>query len=279
MDAGVNAIMGNVTSGATAAIIDLTKEDGILQLTPSGSSEELTKNDNAFRLCFTDPFQGETMADYSFNDLGYKTAAIIYDNSDTYSTGVMDAFVAKYEANGGTIVTKESFVDGDVDFTTQLTSIKDKNPDMIFTPTYYQAAAYITTQAAELGMAIPFLGSDGWDGILTQIVNPADAEGSIFLSPFLASDTAENTVNFVTKYNEKYKTTPDQFAADGYDSVYVIAAAMTKAGNIENADLIKAMTEINVKGLTGDISFTADGEPDKGAKFIVIENGEYKIKQ
>lgn len=278
MDSGVNAIMGNVTSGSTAAIIDLTKEDGILQLTPSGSAQELTKHDNAFRICFTDPFQGVEMANYAVNESKYMTAGIIYDNSDDYSTGVMEAFVNQFEVNGGTVVAKESFVDGDVDFTTQLTSIKDKNPDVIFVPSYYQEAAYITTQAAELGMTIPFLGSDGWDGVLSQIVDAADLEGAIFLSPFLASDTAEETVSFVNKYNSKYKAVPDQFAADGYDSVYVIKAAMEKAGNIKNADLIKAMTQINVKGLTGDISFTADGEPNKGAKFIVIENGEYKVK-
>ncbi len=127
-------------------------------------------------------------------------------------------------------------------------------------------------------MSLPFIGSDGWDGVLANIVDPSALEGAVFLSPFLATDANESVQNFVKTYNEKYKATPDQFAADGYDTVYVIKAALEKAGSTKSEDLIKAMTEIQVSGLTGDVSFTADGEPDKGAKYIEIVGGEYTAK-
>lgn len=92
----------------------------------------------------------------------------------------------------------------------------------------------------------------------------------------LPADTSEKVVNFVASYESAYSATPDQFAADAYDAVYVIKAAMEKAGSIESADMIAAMTQITVDGLTGDgITFTAQGEPNKGAKFIQIINGEY----
>ena len=276
MDKGINALMGTVTSGACLAITDLTYEDGILQITPSGSAIDCTKNPNAFRICFTDPLQGETMADYAINKLGYSKIAVIYNNADEYSTGIKDAFEAKVSELGGTITASESFVTDDVDFNTQLTSIKGTDAEVIFVPAYYNDATYITKQAKELGMTLPFLGSDGWDGVLGTVTDTTTIEGAVFLSPFFAADTSENVVSFVKAYETAYGATPDQFAADAYDAIYVIKAVMEKAGSIESADLIAAMTQIEINGLTGvNMSFTADGEPNKGAKFIKIVNGAY----
>ena len=277
MDKGINALMGTVTSGAGLGIIELTKEEGILMLTPSGSAAGLTQYDNAFRLCFTDPLQGVTMSNYA-KDAGYTKIAIIYNNSDEYSTGMMQAFIDQVAVNGGEIVASESFVDGDVDFNTQLTAIKATDAEVIFVPAYYGDAAYITTQAADLGMSIPFLGGDGWDGVIAQSVDPAVLEGSVFLTPFIATDTDAKVQSFVKKYQEEYDVVPDQFAADGYDSIYVIAAAMTEAGTTKSADLIAAMTKIKVDGLTGSMTFNADGEPNKGANFVEIKGGQYIAK-
>lgn len=278
MDKGIQALLGTVTSGAGLAIADQTNADGILQITPSGSAKDLTKNPNAFRLCFTDPLQGETMAKYAVETLGLKKVALLYNNSDDYSTGVAEAFESKVKELGGEVVAKEAFVTDAVDFTTQLTSIKGTDAQIIFAPVYYQDAAYITTQASELGMTLPFIGSDGWDGVLDKVVDKKVLEGAVFLSPFLATDPDTAVQSFVTKYKEKYNATPDQFAADGYDTVYVIKAALEKAGKTDSKDLIKAMTEIEVKGLTGTVTFDASGEPNKGAKFVEIKNGEYASK-
>lgn len=277
MDKGMDALMGTVTSGAGLGIIDLTHKEGILMLTPSGSAAGLTKYDNAFRLCFTDPLQGVTMANYA-KDAGYTKIAVLYNNSDEYSTGMMQAFVDQVKANGGTIVASESFVTGDVDFNTQLTAIKATDAEVIFVPAYYNDAAYATTQAAELGMKLPFLGGDGWDGVIAQTVDPSVLEGAVFLTPFFATDSDPAVQSFVKKYEEAYKATPDQFAADGYDSIYVIAAALEKAGSTESADLIAAMTKIKVDGLTGSMTFSENGEPNKAANFVEIKGGQYTAK-
>ena len=276
MDQGIQALVGTTTSGACIAIADLTAADGILQVTPSGSAIDCVKNDNAFRICFTDPLQGETMADFAINQLGYQNVAVIYNSADEYSTGIKDAFEAKVKELGGNIAASEAFATGDVDFNTQLTKIKGSGAEVIFVPAYYQDATYITKQAADMGLELPFLGSDGWDGVLGTVTDASTVENAIFLSPFFAADTSEKVVNFVSSYESAYSATPDQFAADAYDAVYVIKAAMEKAGSIESADMIAAMTQITVDGLTGDgITFTAQGEPNKGAKFIQIINGEY----
>lgn len=279
MDKGANAILGTVTSGAGLGIIDLTNKDGILMLTPSGSAAGLTKHSNAFRLCFTDPVQGVTMADFAVKTQGYKKIAVIYNNSDDYSTGMMQAFVDQVKKDGGEVVASESFTKGDVDFNTQLTKIKGTDAEVIFVPAYYQDAAYITTQATALGMKLPFLGGDGWDGVIAQSTDKTSLEGTIFLSPFYATDTDTKVQNFVKKYKEANKdATPDQFAADGYDGVYVMAAAMEKAGNTDSKDLIAAMTKIKVDGITGSMSFNENGEPNKGVKFVEIKDGKYTSK-
>lgn len=273
MDNKMDALLGAVTSGSCLAVTNLTQEDDILMLTPSGSADKITDNANVFRLCFTDPLQGETMAEHMITDLKFSKVAVIYKNSDEYSTGVYEAFAAKVAELGGTITTAEAFADGE-DFNTQLTSIKGTDAEAIFAPIYYGDASHVVTQAADLSMTLPFFGSDGWDGILDTVTDKATVEGATFLSPFFSGDKA--AADFVTKYNEAYKATPDQFAADGYDGIYVIKAALEQAGSTETADLVKAMTEISVDGLTGEgISFTADGEPQKGAKFIKIVDGAY----
>ncbi|MFA9465440.1 MAG: ABC transporter substrate-binding protein [Velocimicrobium sp.] len=277
MDGGMNALLGCVTTASCLSVVDLAKEDGILMITPSGSAADITKNDNVFRLCFTDPLQGETMAERMITDLGYKKIAVIYKNSDAYSKGVYEAFEAKVKELGAMITTTEAFADGE-DFNTQLTSIKGTDAEAIFAPMYYTDAAHIVTQAADLSLNLPFFGSDGWDGILDTVTDSTTVEGATFLSPFFSGDAS--AADFVSKYSDAYDTTPDQFAADGYDCVYVFKAALEKAGTTDNAAIISAMTSISVDGLTGKgISFSADGEPQKGARFITIKDGSYTAAQ
>ena len=165
-----------------------------------------------------------------------------------------------------------------MDFNTQLTKIKGTNADVIVVCGYYQAATYITKQAADMGLEIPFLGSDGWDGVLETVTDPATVEGAVFLSSFFSAATDEMTSSFVSTYEENYGSTPDQFAADAYDAVYVIKAAMEQAGSIDSDALISAMHQVQIDGLTGaGLSFDENGEPNKDAKFIQILDGAYTI--
>ena len=271
---GMGVLLGCVTSGSSLAVTSLSAQDKILQITPSGSAADITANDNVFRLCFTDPLQGKTLADFVAGK-DYSKIAILYNNADEYSTGIKDAFKEELKAKGkdSIVVDEESFKTEDVDYTTQLTKIKNAGAEAIFVPAYYQAAAYITQQAKSAGMNTAFIGSDGWDGVIAQVTDKSAVEGAVFLSPFLASDPSAK--KFVDAYKAKYNATPDQFAADGYDTVYVIKAALEKAGSTKSEDLIAAMTQIEVDGLTGKVTFDASGEPNKEAKFVTITNGEY----
>lgn len=276
MDEDITAILGAVTSGCSIAVGDESIKDGILQITPSGSAQNCTKNANAFRICFTDPVQGETMANY-IADQGFKSVAIIYDVADEYSKGITDAFVAQAQARGLNIAAQESFNTGDVDFKTQLTKIKGTDADCIFLPIYYSEVAAISEQAETVGLGLPYFGCDGWDGVIDQLNgDTANIEGAIFLTPFVASVDDEKTKAFVDKYKTAYTDAPSQFAADGYDGVYAIKLAIEECGDdVTNENLIAAMTKISVSGLTGDMTFTADGEPNKSTKFATIKDGQY----
>lgn len=276
MDSKVNVILGSVTSGCSIAVSEESVNDGILQITPSGSAMDCTKHPNSFRICFTDPLQGKLMAQY-ISEQGLKSPAIIYDVASDYSKGIHDAFVEQANALGMTIAADESFTGGDVDFKTQLTKIKSSGADCLFLPIYYTEVGYISEQAVTVGVELPYFGCDGWDGVINQLNgNTANIEGATFLTPFVANSSNPKVTAFVDAYNKTYNSTPDQFAADAYDGVYVIKALLeTTGGDVSNEALIDAMTKINVDGATGSMSFTADGEPNKSAMVAVIQNGEY----
>lgn len=274
-DKKINALMGTVTSGACLAIISDTEKDGILQITPSASAPDCIKNSNAFRICFDDFFQGETMAAYAVEQLGHKKVAVIYHNDSDYSLGMAEAFKKKVESLGGTVVAYEASGEKDVDFTTQLTKIKASDAEILFFPGYYEPAAKIASQAKDQGISLPIIGGDGWDGVLKSAADPATVENVVFSSPF--SPTLEEAKDFVEAYKAAYKDTPDQFAADGYDAIYTMKAALEEAKSVDSAALIAAMTKIEVKGLTGTMTFSAEGVPNKEVKLIVIKDGNYEL--
>ena len=286
MDKGMDVLVGCVTSDASVAINDLVLEEGILQITPSASQKEAAQNPNSFRLCFTDPLQGTTMAEYAYTTLGYRKAAIVYNQDDSYSTGILEVFRSKFTELGGTIVVEAPFSNNTEDFSAHVTKVQDAGADCLILPFYNDMAAKFLTAAYAKSLSLPMIGSDGMDGILNYLKgeDAKMAEGLIYLTPFIASDPDEKIQKFVSTYKEKYGAEPDQFAADGYDCVFVVAAALEQAGvnspaDLNNEELIAAMKQITVNGLTGSVSFDENGEPMKGAKFAKVENGAYVAVQ
>ena len=275
MDKGMNALVGAVTSVPCIAVTEESHADGLLQITPSGSAAAAAQYDNCFRICFTDPQQGQHMADYIFTEQGITSCAVLYDVSDAYSSGIRDAFVEAYKALGGTVAADESFASGDVDFHTQLTTIKNSGAEALFMPFYYQEVAYVANQAGDVGLEVPYFGCDGWDGVIKQLNGDTTlVDGSAFLTPFLPNATDEKTVAFVAAYQEAYGAIPDQFAADGYDAVYAIAAALEKAGSADNEALVAAMYEIEIDGVTGHMSWDENGDATKSAIIAIIRDGD-----
>lgn len=284
IDEGMQVSLGSVTSGACIALTEESQVDGMLVITPSASAKEVTTYDNVFRVCFTDPDQGIYAADFIADNAIATKIAIIYDKSNDYSVGIHDNFVTEAANVGLEIVTDQAFTDqSNTDFSVQLQAVADSGAELVFLPIYAQEAAYILTQSTSADLDVTFFGCDGLDGVLTKIgeANQAACEGVMLLTPFAADAQDEMTVAFVAKYQEVYNSTPDQFAADGYDAVYAIKAALEQAGIDDLSDpdfdqkMIAAMTEITLEGLTGSMTWTADGEPTKAATAVVIQDGAY----
>ena len=287
-DWGMQALVGTVTSAPCIAVEAEASNDNVFLITPSGTAVDCISGANAFRLCFSDPTQGTKSAEYiGMNGLGTKVA-IIYDSSDPYSAGICESFKAEAGNQGIEVVATEAFTaDSKTDFKVQLQKSKDSGADLLFLPIYYQEASLILQQAKEIGFAPTIFGCDGLDGILgVENFDVALAEGVMLLTPFAADAQDEATQKFVATYAERHNEVPMQFAADAYDAVYAVKAAIEKAAataDMSASDLCDAMkvamTEITVEGLTGTITWDASGEPNKEPKAVVINNGEYKSMQ
>ena len=285
-DWGMQVLMGTVTSAPCVAVADKTNADNMLQITPSGSSVECAQNPNVFRVCFSDPDQGAASATYIAENKLAEKIAVIYDSSDVYSSGIYEKFAAEAANQGLEIVDAEAFTaDSNKDFSTQLQKAKDAGADLVFLPIYYTEASLILKQADTMGYAPKFFGCDGMDGIL-QVENfdTKLAEGLMLLTPFAADAQDELTQKFATSYKENYGETPIQFAADAYDAIYAIKAAMEEADITpetsvsDTCDKMKeAMLKIKVNGLTGeDMTWTEDGEPHKAPKAVKVVDGAYQ---
>lgn len=284
-DWGMQVLMGTVTTTPCVAVADKTAEDGMFQLTPSASSTDVIVNDNVFQACFTDPNQGTASAQYiAENSLATK-AAVIYDSSSVYSSGIEATFVEEAAAQGIEIVAEESFTaDSKTDFSTQLQKAQSAGAELVFLPIYYAEASIILTQANGMGYEPIFFGVDGMDGILNvENFDTSLAEGVMLLTPFAADAGDEATQAFVAKYQEAYGEVPNQFAADAYDAIYAIKAAMEEAGVTPDmsvsdmgAAMSEAMTKISVDGVTGvGMTWQATGEVSKAPKAVVIKDGAY----
>ena len=284
-DKGMQILMGTVISASCMTVAENTHDDNMFMLTPSGSAVECVKYDNAFRVCFSDPNQGIASADYIADQkLGTKIA-VIYDSSNAYSAGIYEKFKSEAAAKNLTLVSETAFTkDSNKDFTVQLQQAKSAGADLLFLPIYYTEASLILSQANKMGYAPKMFGVDGMDGILkVKNFDTKLAEGVVLLTPFAADAKDELTQKFVNSYKTKFGDIPNQFGADAYDAIYIIKAAIEKAGvtpdqsvsDICNA-LKTAMTQIKVDGVTGlGMTWTAEGEPNKSPKGMVIKNGEY----
>lgn len=296
MDRKMQILLGTVTSKPCEVIVNESYKDKVFQITPSATSigslipevgradRSLLEYQNSYRVCFNDPEQGAKVAEYIADKMNLKKVAIIYNNSDTYSTGITNRFKEVAKEKGLEIVAEESFASDDVtDFRVQLQTISTKNADIVFLPIYYQPASAILKQNPMKDMK--FIGCDGLDGIISQLGADAKlAESVLLTTPFNPYSANEKVQKFVEAYKKAYNNEmPIQFAANAYDAVYIIKQALEKA-DVKDAKikyneladkLMTSILEIQFDGVTGAITWSKEGEPNKDAKFVRVEDGKY----
>ncbi len=290
-DWGMQLLLGTVTTTPAIAVASEAYNDRIFMLTPSGSSTDiLAGKDNVFQVCFTDPNQGMKSAQYiAEHDLG-SSIGIIYQNDSAYSTGIFESFMEEAEAQGLKIVYTGVFQEStQTDFSVQLTEAQSAGADLLFLPIYYTPASVILTQAAAQNYAPLFFGVDGMDGILTvEGFDASLAEGVMLLTPFSAYSSDEASQAFTEKYQTAYGDLPNQFAADAYDGMYILKAAIEAAGVTPDMSaeeiceaLIAVMPTLSITGLTsggGEMTWSATGEVEKEPLAATIQDGVYVME-
>jgi branched-chain amino acid transport system substrate-binding protein len=284
----VAAIIGPVTSSPTFGVAEASAADNVPCITGTATHPDVTSyGKNFFRTCFEDPFQGGAMARFAFEKLDAKTAAVIYNVSDAYSTGLYNAFRESAEKAGLQIVGAESYANDDVDFNAQLTGIAKSAPDVLFIPDYYNKAYLICSQARKAGIKSIFLGVDGTDGVLQ--IEGADYsvfDGMYFPNHYFPDDPSPLVQNLRKNYEASYGAAPNSFAALGYDAAAILFDAVAKASSAgvkigatpeSYQAIIDNMAATDLECVTGRITFV-NNNPVKDVSVIRISEGAYKFE-
>jgi len=275
----VIAVLGEVASRRSLAAAPISQRYKIPMITPASTNERVTEvGDYIFRVCFIDPFQGEVLAKFAFNDLKARRVAILKDIQQDYSVGLTDSIAAHFKTLGGEVLAPVSYTSGDADFRAILTQVRSQKPDAVFVTGYYPEAAIITRQARELGMTMPMLGGDGWVG--DALRNGREALNNTYISNHYSGDNPAPIVqDFVKSYRAKYNRDPDAIAALAYDAVKVLAEALNRAQTTDGQKLRDALAASDVPGVTGQLKMNAKRNVDKPAVIqeVTFANGEVKF--
>ena len=286
---GVSVVLGSYGSGVSIAAGGIFADAKVAAIGASCTNPQVTLgNDYYFRVCFLDPFQGTVMANYAFQD-GAKTAAVITQLGDDYSSGLGNFFLKAFKGLAGdaAIVSNEQFQTNQTDFKAILTNVKAANPDVIFAPSSIATAPLLIKQARELGITAKIMAGDTWENV-TIIENAgADAEGVTFSTFF---DEADPTAaDFVKGFKEYLKANPESLeknggegvaavSALGYDAYMTAIAAIQAAGTTDSQAIRDALPSVSITGVTGAITFDENGDAKKDMAYIkTVEGGAFKF--
>jgi branched-chain amino acid transport system substrate-binding protein len=272
----VSYILGSSTSGATMGMTALAQQNKVILISPSATNIDVTRaGDYIFRACFIDPFQGIVGADFAYDTLESRRAAVLYDAGADYNTGLASEFKKEFITIGGEIVADEAYQTGDVDFNAQITRIKAADPDVVYLPNYYNDVTLQAKQLRAQGITCALVGGDGWDSLID---NAGDEVLNGFWSAGFAADTTDpKGVAFVEAFQMQFNRPASQFAALGYDSMMIVAEGIKAAGTFDTAAVKDAMANVNENFVTGNIRFDADRNPVKGAAINEIVRRDGKL--
>ncbi len=271
----VIGILGAKNSKCSIPMGPICTSNNIPMVTPTSTNQKVTEEggEYVYRACFIDPFQGQALAKFAKNDLSATTASIIYDISDDYSMGLAEAFKEAFVAQGGEIISEETYSSGQSDFNAQLTNIKDSNPDILFMPGFYSYVGLIAKQAKALGIEATFLGGDGWDSADLVEIGGTAMEDSYYSVFYASDDTAQAVVDFKEAYMSKYGSEPDGYAALSYDAAMVMINAVKNAGSTDPEAIREALQNTDLDVVSGHIKYDENRNPIKSAVICTVKDG------
>jgi branched-chain amino acid transport system substrate-binding protein len=278
-DEKVVAVLGEVASSLSMVGAPIAQKAKVPMISPSSTNPDVTDiGDYIFRVCFLDDFQGWVAARFTFDNLGKKKAAILYDQGQAYSSGLADFYEKAFKEMGGEIVTKAAYTGGNLEISSQIQQLKSSGADAIFLPGYYSDAATIIRKSREAGITATFIGGDGWDSEELGKIAGNALDGNYFANHYSPLEDRPEVKNFVTKYKAEFGAEPDGLAALGYDAALVLFDAMDRAPSLAGPDLRSAIAATkNFTGVTGTFSIDAKRNAKKSAVIIEIKDGKQKI--
>src|SRR4051812_5439798 len=271
----VTAVVGEVASKLSLEGAPICQQNGVPMITPSSTNPKVTEvGDMIFRVCFIDPFQGFVCAKFARENLKAQKAAILYDQSQTYSVGLQAEFEKSFVKLGGQITTKAAYQKGEQDFTSLLTSIRSTKPDIIFLPGYYNDVGTIASQARKIGITVPLLGGDGWESpVLAKVAGDA-INGCFYSNHYSPQDPSPKVQEFIQKYKKLYGNTPDSMAALGYDATQILRDAINRAGSLSGTSIAAQLAKTkDFDGVTGKITIDEHRNAVKSAVILEMKNG------
>ena len=280
----VSVVLGSYGSGVSIAAGQIFADAKIPAIGCSCTNPQVTEgNDYYFRVCFIDPFQGTVMANYAFQN-GAKSAAVITQLGDDYSSGLGSFFKDAFAKLGGDIVSEEQFQTNQTDFKAILTNIKAANPDIIFAPSSITTAPLIIKQARELGITATIAAGDTWENS-TIIENAGKDSEGVVLSTFFdeaepANDEASSFIKGFKEYlvENKQEDIIPAVSALGYDSYLAAIKAIETAGSTDTSAIRDALQGVQIDGVTGSITFNETGDANKDIAFIkTIKDGKFQF--
>ena len=294
ISSGVVGVLGSYGSGVSIAAGQTFAEAGVPAIGCSCTNPQVTLgNDFYFRTCFLDPFQGTVMASYAAEEMGYKTAAIISQNGDDYSTGIAAYFKQAFESLGGTIVADETYQTNESDFNAILTTVTASNAECVFIPCSIATATLILPQAQAVGLDAHILGSDTWENESIVMAAGSAAEGVVFSTFFDENDESTPMAkDFVNGFKAYLNEDPQRVtlnggtdgvaavSALGYDAYMTMVAALASLdgveGDLTSVNLRDALAAVNHDGVTGNITFDETGDANKDSAYLKkVEGGKF----
>ncbi len=280
----VSVVLGSYGSGVSIAAGQIFADAKVPAIGCSCTNPQVTQgNEYYFRVCFLDPFQGTVMANYAMQN-GYKSAAILTQLGDDYSSGLGSYFKTAFEELGGTIVDEEQFQTNQTDFKAVLTNIKAANPDVIFAPSSITTAPLIIKQARELGIESLMAAGDTWENSTIIDNAGADAEGAVLSTFFDEAEPANaEAESFITGFKEYLKKNNQSdiipaVSALGYDAYLAAYNAIEAAQSTDGEAIKEALKGVSYDGVTGAISFNEEGDANKDMAFIkTIKDGKFQF--
>jgi branched-chain amino acid transport system substrate-binding protein len=276
----VLAVLGHFSSTCSLAGCPIYNSRHLVHISPSSTSPALSKcGSYTFRDCITDAVQGKFIADYIVKILGKKKVFVMYELSDAHIAS-SEHLTKRIKELGGTVVGSEKYMSGDKDFTAIMTKAKAANPDIIYLAAFYQEAAIIIRQGKQVGLNVPYIGSDAVYASKLVDLAKERAEGVMATAFFNPASKSPLVVDYLQRYSKKFPgETPDSYAANAYDAIGIIALAIEKGGfdreKIDQYMRTIGKTNPGYQGATGTTVFDENGDCIKPTIIVQVRKGKW----